>query len=182
MWTDCHIRTWPRNEHPIVHQVMVNRALIMAPAFYNFILFFYIIHCCIGFGLRLQTCTYIVKACYQRHATSSFLCTQRPSCHSCSGSIPKVNKLTRSSEWIVNWLCSPRGHREWSVLFGQLSWGEMSGLHHPTRGGWQTDRQTDGRTDRPKWHSVSGKQYNLVTHKRPDWNKDRSVVHCWEHW
>lgn len=39
---------------------------------------------------------------------------------------------------------SLRGQSEWSVLFGQLSRGEMSGLHRPGRG----DRLMDGWTEK----------------------------------
>lgn len=73
--------------------------------------------------------------------TYSFLSSERPVCQQCSGSIPKVNKLTHCTERIVNGLPPSRGQSEWSVLFGQLS----RGLRRPAR----RDDLTDGRTGEP---------------------------------
>lgn len=97
-----------------------------------------------------------------------------------SGSIPKVNKLTHGIEWIVNRLLASRGQSEWSILFGQLSRGEMSGLHQFSQKG-QTDGQTASRRNqinwqigkRGTWHCWGGRQCSVVTLKLPfDWNND----------
>ena len=77
--------------------------------------------------------------------TYSFLSSERPVCQQCSGSIPKVNKLTHGAEWIVDGLPPSGGQSEWSVLFGQLSRGEMSGLRRPAPEG-----RADGQTEAPK--------------------------------
>lgn len=124
----------------------------------------------------------------RRRPQYSFHSSERPVCQQCSGSIPKVNKLTHGTEWIVSGLPPSRGQSEWSVLFGQLSWGEMSGLHRPAR----RDGLMDGRTEEPNevadkqigrrggtWHCWGGKQCSLVTLKLLfDWNNDLQFSLC----
>lgn len=76
----------------------------------------------------------------------SFLSRERLACQQCSGSIPKVSKLTHGNERIVNGLPPTRGQSEWGVLFGQLSWGPSP----PNRKRWR-DRQTDRQGNQMNW-------------------------------
>lgn len=66
-------------------------------------------------------------------------------CQQCSGSIPKVSRLTYGNERIVSSPPPTRGHSEWGVLSPRSS--------APGQKQW-ADRQTDGRTDRgTEWGS-----------------------------
>lgn len=92
--------------------------------------------------------------------THSSRSCERPVCQQCSGSIPKVNKLTHGTERIVSGLPPSRGRREWSVLFGQQSRGLR-------RVGWvdgRTDGSEQGQTSR---QGAAGLENNAI---QLNWN------------
>lgn len=101
--------------------------------------------------------------------TYSSLSSERPVCQQCSGSTPKVNKLTDGAEWIVDGLPPSGGQSEWSVLFGQLSRGEMSGPRRPAPEG-----RADGETEAP--NELEDKQKTMQSSQLLslllDWNNE----------
>lgn len=82
------------------------------------------------------------------------------------------------SEWIVDGLPPSRGQSEWSVLFGQLSWGEMSEWPPVSCQKWHNDRQTERERDKGAKWTVKRRETQRCQHGNIA-NLNLQFTDCW---